>query len=129
MESAAEENYFTDLVKDHAAAEESLGQFLDRDPRDDSRLFVHIPSCNAAAGFNCSFALLNGSEISALTEMLHNGMTAVLPESTQHKVTILTHETNGIISVFFGAFTGRNSAAANYPKPKSGILIMTTGDA
>ncbi len=54
-----------------------------------------------------------------------------VPESKQHNITISSHDKNllGIISVFFGAFTGRKSAEANAPKPMSGIQFMTTGDA
>ena len=58
-------------------------------------------------------------------------MTEVLPETKQHNITISSRQKNilGIISLFFGAVTARGSAAANAPKPTSGIRIMTTGDA
>ena len=55
MEAAADEKYFLDLAQEHAAAEASSGQFLDGDARDNSRFFLHIPSCNAASGCNCDF--------------------------------------------------------------------------
>ncbi len=139
MESAAEEKSFMKLAEDRAAAEKSFGHILSGDARDKGTSFVHIgtflvhiPRCNAAAaGCNCSFALLNCSEITALTETVLNGMSAVLPESKQHNITISSNEKNvlGIIAVFFGAFTGRNSVEANAPKPTFGIRIMTTGDA
>ena len=131
MESAGEAKYFSDLVEAQAAAEESFGQFLDCDARDQGRFFTHTSSCFAAAGCSCSSARLNRSEISALTESVQNGMTEVLPETKQHNITISSREKNilGIISLFFGAVTARGSAAANAPKPTSGIRIMTTGDA
>ena len=68
MESAGEAKYFSDLVEAQAADEESFGQFLDCDARDQGRFFTHISSCFAAAGCSCSSARLNRSEISALTE-------------------------------------------------------------
>ena len=71
-----------------AAAEESFGQFLDCDARDQGRFFTHTSSCFAAAGCSCSSARLNRSEISALTESVQNGMTEVLPETKQHNITI-----------------------------------------
>ena len=131
MESAADAKFYSDLVEDHVATEISFGPFLDGDARNDGRFFVHNPSCNAATGCNCSFARLNCSEIIALTENLQDGMAAILPDSMQQKITISANEKNifGIISVFFGAVTARNSTAANTPKPTSGIRIMTTGDA
>ena len=55
MEAAADEKYSLDLAQEHAAAEASSGQFLDGDARDNSRFFLHIPSCNAASGCNCDF--------------------------------------------------------------------------
>ena len=130
MEAAADEKYFLDLAQDHAAAEASFGQFLDDDARDNGRFFLHIPSCNGASGCNCNFARLNGSEITALSESVLKGMSAVLPDPKQHNITISPNEKTilGIISAFFGVSTGRNSAEANSPKPTSGIRIMTTGE-
>jgi hypothetical protein len=81
---------------------------------------------------------LNCSEITALTETVQNGMTAVLPESKLHSITISSQEKNiiGIISVFFGADTGSKSAAANTPKTTSsasqqreGSLVSAVGGA
>ncbi len=65
MELYAEEKSFMDL------AEKSFGHFLDDDARDNSSFFVQIPSCNTAAVCNCSFALLNCSEITSLSEIVH----------------------------------------------------------
>ena len=92
MESAEDAKYYSDLDEEYATAEVSFGQFLDGDARDKGRFFRHDPRCNAAAGCNCSFARLNCSEITALTQNIHNGITAVLPESQQHRITISAHE-------------------------------------
>ena len=91
MESAGEAKYFSDLVEAQAAAEESFGQFLDCDARDQGRFFTHTSSCFAAAGCSCSSARLNRSEISALTEHVQNGMTEVLPETKRSFVRFNTH--------------------------------------
>jgi hypothetical protein len=121
MESAADTKYYSDLVEDHVAAEILFGPFLDCNARENWRFFVHNSSCNAAAGCKCSFVRLNCqcSEIIALTKTVQNGMAAVLPYSTQQRITISANERNvlGIFSLFFDSGTPRFSAAANTPKP------------
>ena len=131
MESANEAKYYSDLEGDYTAAELSFRHFLGGDAREPGGFFVHAPTCNNAAVCNCSFARLNCSEITALTQTVQNGLTAVLPESKQHRITVSSHERNvlGLISLFFGAVTTRFSTAADTAKPTSGIQILTTGDA
>ncbi len=68
------------------------------------QFFVIISSSNAAAGCNSSFVQLNCNELIAFTETIHDGMTAALPASKQHKVFISTNEKNvlDVIQQLFG---------------------------
>ncbi len=81
LESAADAKYYSDLIEDHVVTKNSFGQFFDDDSRDNSRFSLHNHSCNAASGCNCSFALLNCSEITALTETVQSGTADVSEKS------------------------------------------------
>ncbi len=107
MESANEAQYYSELEGGYTAAEVSFGQFLGGDARESGGFFVYSLTCNNhdADVCNCSFALLNCSEITDLTQTVQNGSTAVLPESKQQSITISSQEKNdlGLISLFFDA--------------------------
>ena len=129
MESAGEAKVFSDLVQDQSTAEASFGQFLDGDAREQGGIFVHAPSCNAAAGCACNFARLNCSEIAALAGAVQNGNADDSDDKVRMHISSKERSVLGSLSLFFGAVTTRHSVEANTPKPTSGIRIITTGDA